>query len=415
MKAHADQKKLGLWQTVSMSMGGMMGGIFPVLGEAVGRAGSKAFWSFGLAGVLALITGISYSRLSCGLGASGAKVVNCLAGTPVGGTLNWSLLVGYILTNSLYAAAFGRFAVKLLGFGNSVYVASGALVLFGALNLSGVKLSGRLQALLVQFQFLLLLVLGIAASSAGRGTEETVHVGPALLLGLSGLVLVAYEGFELLSYSYEEIGAVLVNLPWATWISVLATTLLYALLAFGVGRVDGAGTGVLAAAGLRTLGVPGYFLVIVAALLATAAAINATFFASARLARRITLHRQLPPVFGTWLAGQASVPFVVVMLVAALALQFLAHLEQMVSFASFAFLILFAVFNFLAAAYRPDPRWTLLPFLGGCGCLGALGFFSFELYSEQPKTLRSCLGIALLLLVIRVLHLKGKRLPELEQ
>lgn len=410
--------KLGLWQAVSMSVGGMMGGVFPVLGEAVELAGRAAWLSFAMAGVLALITAVSYSRLSCGLDASGAKVINLLAGTPVGGTLNWALLLGYILTTSLYAAAFGEFAARLVGRGTGVSVAVVLLIVLGGLNLCGVQISGRLQSWLVQFQFLLLLAVGAAAAFL-VGARAPVDSGPALgstaWLAVAGVVLVAYEGFELLSYSYEEIASVMRILPKASWISVWATVLLYVLLAFGVAPIGGnRGAGVLMEAGRLCFGKIGAVLAGVAALLATAAAVNATFFATGRLARRVSKHRQLPHIFKRWHVGEASVLFVLLMIAATVCFQFVASLKQMVSFASFLFLVIFAVFNFMGAGYRHDPYWTVVPFVGGCGCVVALFFFARRLYLAERASFWVGVGMLAGLLCIRLMHLKGQRHPELE-
>lgn len=419
----AEMEKLGLLQTVSMSIGGMLGGIFPVLSLAIESTGRKACLSFAVAGVVALITAVSYSRLSCGLDASGAKVVNLLAGTPIGGTLNWSLLLGYVLTTALYAAAFGEFAVKLLGGDSSKWIAVAALLGFGALNLRGVQVSGRVQTWLVQAMFVLLLCVGIGAEWLGlasgvsfdNGALASAHpTDMAMVLSTAGLVLVAYEGFELLSYSFEEIAAGAQTLPKATWVSVGSTTLLYMLLAHGAGRVVPAPgkAWVLVEMGRLCFGAVGGLLVIAAALMATASAINATLFATSRLAKRVSQHRQLPPLFRRWRIGEMSVAFLLLMICATVLLQFIFPLKQMVSFASFVFLIIFAVFNFLGAGYRRDPYWTVMPLLGACGCLVALGYFGRDLYLHAPRSFQLVAAMAAVLVGIRLLHLKYKRLPE---
>jgi len=60
----SDGGKLGLKELVAMGVGGMVGGgIFSVLGLAVGLAGHAAPIAFAIGGVTALLTGLSYARL----------------------------------------------------------------------------------------------------------------------------------------------------------------------------------------------------------------------------------------------------------------------------------------------------------------------------------------------------------------
>ena len=65
----SDGQKMGFNATWSMAVGGMVGGgIFSVLGVVIAIAGQWAWLSFVLAGLLALATGDSYTRLTtrCG-------------------------------------------------------------------------------------------------------------------------------------------------------------------------------------------------------------------------------------------------------------------------------------------------------------------------------------------------------------
>lgn len=61
MSHRSQPEKMGLNATWSMAVGGMVGGgIFSVLGVVVMLAGSWAWLSFILAGLIALATGYSY-------------------------------------------------------------------------------------------------------------------------------------------------------------------------------------------------------------------------------------------------------------------------------------------------------------------------------------------------------------------
>jgi amino acid transporter len=65
LSMHQQEKDLlGLKELVAMGVGGMVGGgIFSVLGLAVGLAGHAAPIAFALGGTIAMLTGWSYARL----------------------------------------------------------------------------------------------------------------------------------------------------------------------------------------------------------------------------------------------------------------------------------------------------------------------------------------------------------------
>lgn len=59
------KSKLGFSGTWSMAVGGMIGGgIFSTLGVVIGIAGAWAWFSFVVAGLIALAAGYSYAKLA---------------------------------------------------------------------------------------------------------------------------------------------------------------------------------------------------------------------------------------------------------------------------------------------------------------------------------------------------------------
>jgi amino acid transporter len=62
---NSEGKSLGFWSTLSIGIGGMVGGgIFAVLGLAVNFARGGTSVAFALAGLVALVTSYSYAKLS---------------------------------------------------------------------------------------------------------------------------------------------------------------------------------------------------------------------------------------------------------------------------------------------------------------------------------------------------------------
>ncbi|MCJ7726053.1 MAG: amino acid permease, partial [Acidimicrobiia bacterium] len=104
--------KLGFNATWSMAVGGMVGGgIFSTLGVVIGIAGAWAWLSFMAAGAIALLAGYAYSQLAerYGEGGGAFAFLREIHREGLAGSLSWVLLVGYVLTNAVYAFTFGQY------------------------------------------------------------------------------------------------------------------------------------------------------------------------------------------------------------------------------------------------------------------------------------------------------------------
>lgn len=112
--------KLGFNATWSMAVGGMVGGgIFSTLGVVVVIAGAWAWLSFVAAGLVALAAGYSYVKLATHYGEGGGAFIFLREINRWGfaGSLSWVLIVGYVLTNSVYALTFGAYLGNVIGAG----------------------------------------------------------------------------------------------------------------------------------------------------------------------------------------------------------------------------------------------------------------------------------------------------------
>ena len=423
--------KLSLLDACAMAIGGMVGGgIFAVLGEAVGRAGNAAFIAFILAGLLALLTGVSYSRLTLDFDEPGGSFtfVEKLAGARAAGTVSWFLLLGYVFTLSLYAHTFGVYAARLLGLGEGWDpVLGGAIVVaLAGLNLGGVHESGVAEDVLVYLKVAILLFVAGVGFFAVQGPQAL----PVLEFGVSGivsaaaLIFVAYEGFELLTYDYDDIKENEKNLPRAIWISIPAVIVIYILVSFvTTGSVSNDTVSqheetVLAYVAQPILGRVGFVAVLVAAVFSTASAINATLFASARLAKRVTSDHQLPPGIARWQRSGVPVVYILISAGSVVVVQALGNLGQITTFSSLVFLSVYAVVNLSAIIHRSYRGWRLaFPTLGFVGCLLAAGMLAFSAYQTNPTTLWLILGVAVVLLALRILfffhpHFRARSQPN---
>lgn len=223
-----------------MAIGGMIGGgIFSVLGVTVDLAGHLAFGCFVLGGAIALITARSYAVLSLRAGRSGGPFVylHDAGSTELGGLTAWLLILGYVIALAVYAFTFGHYFANVLGAPDAVArVASvGVLALFFGINLRGVGASALTEDAVV---FIKLIVLcGIAAIGVWHFSAH--RLTPLSDRGIGGLVLgaasifVAYEGFELLAYDYDDIEDPQRTLPRALYLSVIVVVAVYIVVTLG--------------------------------------------------------------------------------------------------------------------------------------------------------------------------------------
>lgn len=137
-------ESIGLLEAVSIGVGGMVGGgIFAVLGLAVGVGGGGTFIAFLVAGLVALLTTYSYARLSVALPSDGGTVtfLNEAFGTGrFAGSMNVLLWLSYVITTSLYAYAFGSYGATFFPVsarnGTLHILISGSILLITALTCS---------------------------------------------------------------------------------------------------------------------------------------------------------------------------------------------------------------------------------------------------------------------------------------
>lgn len=349
-------KELGLFELIAIGVGGMIGGgIFSILGLAVDVSGNAAPLGFLLGSVIAAIAGYSYVRLALTFRSDGASFTYLEKAFPdrlaIAGIAGWTVLVGYIGTLALYAFTFGAYASHLFGVESFALsrplLSSGSLVLFLLINLTGAKAMGRAEDVAVSIKILLLAILavvGLSTVSVERMTPLVNHGASSILL-CGALVFVAFEGFQLITNAVCETRDPERNVPRGVFGSIAVTSLVYVTIAWvAVGNLDAAAIHeaqeyALAAVAQPILGRAGVVLVDIAALLATASAMNATIFGASHLAYEISKDQLAPRAFShrNGKAVPASAAIVITLL--SVLLTNLGTLEIIASFSSLTFLL----------------------------------------------------------------------------
>lgn len=366
--------KMNFNATWSMAVGGMVGGgIFSVLGVIIGTAGQWAWLSFLIAGVIALISAHSYNQLSITYSEGGGAFTFLREINHKGfaGSLSWILILGYILTLSVYAFTFGHYVAHVFNIGSWLprVLALMIIAILTGVNLKGVGNASKVEIVTVYGKLLVLLGLAIYGLVEWNPEQLTQGISPKpwhmAIIG-AGTIFMAYEGFQLLSYDYDDLKNPNKTLPKATIWAVISVILIYILVTIGTTMIVGAESLVenkeiaLSIAGKKALGFTGLIIVTIAAAFSTGSAINATLFSTARLMKSVAEKKDLPHLFIK--ENKDNIPFYAVLSIAGFSslLAIIGSLSSLVDAASIIFLFTFGIVNLIAFKQKVKLRWLCL-------------------------------------------------------
>lgn len=353
----------------------MGGGIYIALGVVIAVAAQWAWLSFVLAGVIAVTTAYSYARLSNHFGKSGGafEFLEELDRRDWAGSLSWLLLIGYVLTVALYAYAFGHYVAYAFGGGPWMIrgLALGGMAVLVALNLGGLGKMTKVEIVIVTANLVVLVVLAVLGLMHWQPAELLAGIEPrgiwAAAVGAAA-IFVSYEGFQLLTYEYDEIERPEKIFTPTLLSAAVCVVAIYVAVTLGATMLAGALTIVeekqiaLSVAAEEVAGPWGLVVMTVAAAFATSAAINSTLFSTSKLAERVADDGELP----AWFSHQndRGVPDRAIVLfgVVAAVLSVTGSLSALVEAASLAFLVAFLTVN--AVCVREHPKTPVIPLVG---------------------------------------------------
>ena len=398
-----ETEKVGYWEVTAIGIGGMVGGgIFAVLGLSVELTHGGAPVAFLLAGIVALVTAYSYSHLSVTYPSQGGTVAfldRAFGPGLLTGSANILLWLSYIIMLALYAYAFGSYGASLFPAASHVLwkhvLISVSVVAITGLNLLSAKLIGDAEDWIVLIKLVILGLFIIAGIGGIDGARLAPSQWPAPLHVVAGgmLIFLAYEGFELIANSAQDVRAPGKTLPRAYYSAVGFVIVLYVLIAIvtvgtlPISRIVDAKDYALAEAALPFLGQTGFQLIAVAAMLSTASAINATLYGTARLSYSIAKDGELPRELERKVWNE---PIEGLLITAAITLLVanLVDLSNISTMGSVGFLLIFAAVNAAnvkLARQTHSQRWLSL--IGVGLCLGALGSLLWQNVLRSPQQL----------------------------
>jgi amino acid transporter len=178
-----------------MAVGGMVGGgIYTVLGVVLEISGTWFWLSFLITGCIAWLSAYAYSSLARMFGEGGGAFtfLREIDRDGMAGSLSWVLVLGYVLTISVYAFTFGHYVAFAFG-GSALMARLAALAIVGvlvALNLRGTGQAALAEIVMVWSGIAILTALAIGgvwrgswsnlfegalASGPGATTDPSAH------------------------------------------------------------------------------------------------------------------------------------------------------------------------------------------------------------------------------------------------
>jgi amino acid transporter len=417
---------IGVVGAAAIGVGGMVGGgIFAVLGVAAEDAGGATPLAFLIGGVVAALTAVSYARLSVAMPSSGGTVsfVDRVFGVSiVTGSLNALLWIGYVVTSALYASAFGNYTATLFPGGNDpsplllrVLIAVGVVVPW-LINLGNAAVVARAETWVVAVKIgILVVVIAAGAPSTSEGAlAPSDWPAPLAIVAAGMLIFVAYEGFELIANSSDDVRRPRRSLPLAFGLAVGVVVVLYvAIAAVVVGslspdQIAESADFALAEAAAGPLGDVGFHLVAISAMLATLSALNATLYGASRLSYTLATEGELPERFENvrWNDPVGLHVTAALGLVAALALP----IESISAVASAIFLAVFATVNVAAFRAAADANVNRpVAAAGAVSCCAALLVLVVDTIRTNPIAIVVLVGVTSAVMAVEWYVLADRR------
>lgn len=311
---HRSGNPVSFWSAVAMGIGSMVGaGIFALLGQAGAIASSAVYISFLIGGGIALLSGYSLGRLGARYPAAGGLVEYLVQGYGPGlfsGALSVMMYISALVAVSLVARTFGSYAFALLPSGQSrLWIegfSGGIILVFMLVNLEGPRTMSLIENAVVFVKMAVLVIFAIA----GLAFISPERLSPALYPPVTtifysvAITFFAYEGFRVITNAAEDMADPVRTLPRAIMTAIVLVMAVYVALAIAVfgnldsGKVVAARDFALAEAARPVFGVFGFTIVAIAALFATASAINASLYAVTNVTYQLAMLGELPSAFG---------------------------------------------------------------------------------------------------------------------
>lgn len=380
-------RDLGLFDITMVGVAAMIGaGIFVLTGIAAGTAGPALIVAFALNGVVTLLTAMVYAELGSAMPMAGGAYIWVSYGLPGGSSFmaGWMDWFAHAVAGSLYALGFASYLTETLnmmgigtfGLSHAVFTklaAAGIAIFFIAINFKGASETGAIGNFITVGKIAIIGLFVVSGLVVIFGDPQRLQAfvpfapnGFGGVLGAMGLTYIAYEGYEVIVQTGEEVKDPRRNIPKAIFYALATVVPVYILVAFTcIGAVDTESAmpswqwlgehqelGLLYAA--RQFMPFGNVLLLVGALFSTMSALNATTYSSTRVCFAMGRDRNLPDVLGS-VHPKTRTPYMALLLSGALIITMavaVPRINDVAASADIMFLLLFMAVNVAVITIR---------------------------------------------------------------
>ncbi|SNX29321.1 amino acid:proton symporter, ABT family [Polynucleobacter meluiroseus] len=357
---HKLASDISLFSATALGIGGMMGaGLFSLLGLASTHAGTHIPLAFLIGAFAASFSVYSYAKLGATFPSSGGAATFTVMGFGPGlisGGLNLFQYIAYLIAAALYAAGFVEYTNTLFGGNLSPVllkmITVAVIVICSLINLLGTSLVGKAEMVSIGIVVLSLMVfsaLGIEHASIMNfamrgGSVEGIAVA-------AGILYINFQGFGVVTNSSSAMKSPCKELPLAMFSALIIVTIAYfvvstaVILLMPLISIQAHSGHVLAVAAEIVAGQFGFFVISVCALLACAAALNATIFAASNIAADMADKRDISSALAHDVLKN-KLRALTVSTIGVIVLTLIFPLNDIGQMASLAFLLVYAVISY---------------------------------------------------------------------
>ena len=399
------KRDLGVWGAASIGIGAIIGtGIFVLLGVAAGLAGPSVIFSFIIAGVTALLTGLSSAELSSFITEEGGSYIYTTKafGKFPGFVIGWIKSFDYIVGSSAVSIGFASYFTYFLHIPpiQSIIVTIATVwpIILMMLNLKGMKeASGANLGLVVLKVTALVLFIAVGAYYLFYNPNPS-NYQPFFPNGIKGMlsgaaiIFFAFIGFNTVTMVAEEVKDPQKNVPKAVLLSFAVCTLLYigvSLVAVGLVNWQILGQSTAPVELALTHATNNFWLlefVAISALFATTSVILSSIIGGSRALFSMSRQEVIPKIFSR--ISKNGIPYFTVIIsgisISLIIIVSSGNLAQLASIFNFGTLLTFIFINLSLLQLRrtrPDanrrfkvPFYPITPILGIISCAG-LAFY----------------------------------------
>jgi len=244
------KRSMGLTSLILYGTGTILGaGIFVVIGEVMGRAGTLAPLAYAAAGVVAVFTALSFAEIAARVPSAGGAIDYVREGfgsDRFAGVIGWMMIIANIVSGATITTGFVSYLNSFLDVPHWI-ATSGLVVLLGAISIAGMKQSAWFMSVTTAIGIATLLVVlwllrdsligwpGKLAEGGELGSAGAVGA----ILGGAFLAIYSFIGFGDVAQTAEEVKDVKKTLPLAMWLVLLIVFVFYLAVAAALaGRTD---------------------------------------------------------------------------------------------------------------------------------------------------------------------------------